>query len=62
MKNWKRIAEVEGFGIPEPDLDRIAPVLDGLEAALRPLVASIPHEIEPATAFRAAPDEEEAGA
>ncbi len=62
MKNWKRIAEIEGFDIPEPELERAAPVLDGLEAAFRPLVANIPHDVEPATAFQAAPEEAGEGA
>ena len=57
MKNWKKIAEIEGFDIPESELGRMTPVLDGLEAAFRPLVASIPHDVEPATAFQAAPEE-----
>jgi hypothetical protein len=61
MRNWKKIAEVEGFRIPEPEMERIAPVLDGLEAAFRPLVKAIPHDVEPATIFRAAPEQTEEG-
>ena len=40
-----------------PDMDRITPALDGLEAAFRPLVKTIPHDVEPALIFRAAPEE-----
>lgn len=58
MRNWKKIAEVEGFEIPEAELERMIPVLDGLETAFRPLVKGIPHDVEPAVRFEAAPDEE----
>jgi len=55
MKNWKQMAEAAGLAIP--DVERIAPALDGLEAAFRPLVRNIPHDVEPALIFRAAPEE-----
>ena len=55
MKNWKQMAEAAGLSIP--DIERIAPALDGLEAAFRPLVKTIPHDVEPALIFRAAPEE-----
>ena len=35
-----------------PDIERIAASLDGLEAAFRPLVKTIPHDVEPAVVFR----------
>jgi hypothetical protein len=44
--------------IPAPDLERIAPALDSLEAAFRPLVSTIGHDVEPAVIFRAAEDAE----
>jgi hypothetical protein len=52
VRNWKKIAEAEGFDIPLPQLERIGPVLDGLESAFRPLTANIPHQTQPAVAFR----------
>lgn len=55
MKNWKQIAESGGLKIP--DVDRIIPALDALEAAFRPLVKSIPHDVEPALIFRAATED-----
>ncbi len=58
MRNWKKIAEAEGFELPDGQLERISPVLDGLEAAFRPLAAGIPHDVEPAVTYRAAEDEE----
>jgi len=60
MRDWKQIAEAEGFSIPPAELERSIPVLNGLEAAFRPLVGDIPMDIEPAVAFRAVPEEEEA--
>jgi hypothetical protein len=57
MKNWKLMAEAAGLDIP--DMDRITAPLDGLEAAFRPLVQSIPHDVEPALIFRAGPEEQQ---
>ena len=51
MKNWKQIAEAAGLAIP--DIGRITPALDALEAAFRPLPPSIPHDAEPPLTFRA---------
>ncbi|HZT30016.1 MAG TPA: hypothetical protein VFA33_09045 [Bryobacteraceae bacterium] len=53
MKDWKKIASGNGLNIPEPDLDRIVPALDGLEAVFRPLAAKLPADVEPAVIFRA---------
>lgn len=55
MKNWKQIAEASGFHVP--DIERITPALDALEAAFRPLVKAIPHDVEPALLFRAVADD-----
>lgn len=52
MKQWKEIAR--GLGLNIPDFQRIEPALDGLEAAFRPLVKSIPYDAEPALTFHAA--------
>ena len=54
MKNWKQIADARGLGIP--DVSPLIPALDALEAAFRPLVKTIPHDVEPALSFRAADD------
>jgi hypothetical protein len=53
MTDWKSLAKARQLNIPEADLERIAPSLDGLEAAFRPLAARVPHEVEPAVIFRA---------
>jgi hypothetical protein len=53
MKDWKTIASASGLGIPDADLERIAPALESLESAFRPLSADIPGAIEPAVTFRA---------
>jgi hypothetical protein len=55
MKNWKIMAESAGLEIP--DIGRITPALDALESAFRPLVKTIPHDVEPALVFRAIADE-----
>jgi hypothetical protein len=55
MKNWKQMAESGGLNIP--DVERIVPPLDALEAAFRPLVKGIPHDVEPALIFRAAAED-----
>ncbi|HWQ54391.1 MAG TPA: hypothetical protein VN442_11950 [Bryobacteraceae bacterium] len=60
MKDWKQIAAGHGLDIPEAQIERSAPVLDGLEAAFRPLVRTIPEWVEPAVTFRAEPEEEQA--
>ena len=56
MKNWKKIAEGSDVRIPESDLERIAPALDALESAFRPLARSIPDQVEPAVTFVIQPE------
>ena len=51
MKNWKRIAAALDTGLSEADVEKIAPTLDALEAVLRPRIAAIPYETEPAVVF-----------
>lgn len=52
MKNWKQLAQASGLETSEPDLDRIAAVLEDMEAKLQPLVARIPHDVEPPLIFK----------
>lgn len=56
-KNWKLIAAGLSLDVPESDLEKLQLALDGLEAAFRPLVETIPHEIEPAIGFQCEPEE-----
>jgi len=56
MKNWKKLAEATDLRIPDSDIDNIAPSLDTLEAAFRPLTKSIPDDVEPAVTFRMIPE------
>lgn len=56
MKDWTEIARGHGLEIPEAELARMAPVLDALEAAFRPLAAAIPEDVEPAVIFRPTED------
>ena len=58
MRNWKQIACGLSLAIPESDIEKIAPVMDGLEAAFRPLADEIPHDVEPAVVFQIAPPEQ----
>jgi len=59
VKKWKKIAEAYDFRIPESDLERIAPSLDALESAFRPLTKNIPDDVEPAITFRLVPENDE---
>jgi hypothetical protein len=56
MKNWKKIAEAADLQIPDIELDRIAPSLEALEAAFRPLTKAIPDDVEPAVTFSIQPE------
>ena len=56
MKNWKKVAEAYDLRIPDSDLERITPSLDGLESAFRPLTRTIPDDVEPAITFRILPE------
>jgi hypothetical protein len=46
MTDWRKLGEARG--IPPEDLDRVASVLESLEAAFRPLAQQIPPSTEPA--------------
>jgi hypothetical protein len=52
MKRWSELAELMGLNLPPEQIEKIAPSLDGLEAAFAPLRGSIPHEMEPAIIHR----------
>lgn len=56
MKNWKTLAEANGLGIPESDMDRITIPLQGLDEAFRKLAASFPPDTDSALIFEASPD------
>jgi hypothetical protein len=51
MKDWRAIAKARGLDLPAGELDRIAPPLEALEAAFRPLVRDLTPGIEPALEF-----------
>jgi hypothetical protein len=53
MTDWGAIAMARSIEIPAQDLDRIAPPLEALEQAFRPLVEDLPPDLEPAVEFRA---------
>jgi hypothetical protein len=56
MKNWTKVAEAYDLRIPDADVERIAPSLDALESAFRPLTKNIPDDVEPAITFRILPE------
>ncbi|MEO7648906.1 MAG: hypothetical protein ABIZ80_00425 [Bryobacteraceae bacterium] len=57
MKEWTTIAK--GSGLDLPALERLIAPLEGLEAAFRPLVKTIPYDTEPATIFHVPTVEDE---
>jgi hypothetical protein len=56
MKDWRGIAKAHGLDLSAGELDRIAPALDGLEEAFRPLVRDLTPGIEPAVQFSSEED------
>ena len=48
MSDWQAVAKGWDLKIPEEAVERIAPTLDALMAAFRPLVAKVPHALDPA--------------
>jgi hypothetical protein len=59
-RDWKKIARASGLAIPDAALERIAVSLDALEAEFRPLARALTAETEPALAFRADAESEDA--
>ncbi len=57
MKNWQAISHAMGLDIPDEQLARVAPSLDGLEAAFAPLRSGIPASADPASIFNAGNEE-----
>ncbi len=53
MTDWKLAASARCPEIPEPELERIVPVLEALEAAFARAVERIPVEAEAAATFSA---------
>jgi hypothetical protein len=51
MTDWKTIANASGIRISDEDLERVAPSLDALESAVRPLLAGLTTDVEPAISF-----------
>lgn len=48
MQDWRNIASARSVGIPDAELEGIVSVLESLEASFRPLVSTIPRDVEPA--------------
>lgn len=58
MTDWKAVARAHGLQIPDDQIERIAPTLNGLEEIFRPLPTRLPHETEPAVRFGVTPEDE----
>ena len=58
MKDWKLTAKAWNLPIPEIDLDKIIPSLNGLESIYRPLVETLSTDEESAVVFRLTEDGE----
>jgi hypothetical protein len=58
MRDWRAIARAYGLPLSVSELDRIAPPLDALEEAFRPLVSDLTPDLEPCVEFRALEDAE----
>jgi hypothetical protein len=48
MTDWNAIAQARSLDIPADEIEAIAPVLDALENAVRPLLAQLSWTDEPA--------------
>jgi hypothetical protein len=56
MKDWRAIAQAYGLPLTAAEVDRIAPSLEALEEAFRPLVDDLTPDLEPCLEFRAVED------
>ena len=59
LKTGAKVVAVDNNATKIAALREAAAGLDGLEAAFRPLVKKIPHDVEPALIFRAAAEEQQ---
>ena len=48
MSDWHTISRGWDLNIPKDAVDRAAPSLDALHASFRPLLAKLPHAVDPA--------------
>jgi hypothetical protein len=46
--DWASLARAREFPMSATEMERLVPILDAVENAFRPLVATIPHTTEPA--------------
>jgi hypothetical protein len=57
MRDWEAMAKARGLQVPGRELDLVTGPLRALEEVFRPLAADLPPGLEPATTFRADPEE-----
>ena len=46
--DWRSIAKAQEFPLSPAEMEKLVPILDAVENAFRPLVATIAHSTEPA--------------
>lgn len=59
MPDWKLIAAGRGLNLSSEELERIAPVLDALQATLQSKLRAIPLATEPIIAFQCTGEEQD---
>lgn len=57
MSDWKLIAAGRGLNLDAEELERIAPVLDALQSALRSQLSALPLTVEPLIGFHCVAEE-----
>jgi len=57
-KNWRAMAQAQGLDLSADEWERVAPALDALDQAFRPLAGQITAGVEPAFQFCAEEDAE----
>jgi len=48
MTDWIAVARARGLNMPDEAVEGIAPSMTALEAAFRPLLKKLTHDVEPA--------------
>ena len=51
MIDWKTLAASQGLQLSDAELAKLAPAMDALQPAYQSLVATLTHDVEPATSF-----------
>jgi hypothetical protein len=52
MADWKQLAKARGLGIPDDQLDRIAPILEALDKSFTAVTTTLPDDLGMAVDFQ----------